>query len=548
MKRKPIILLLWALALCAETMAVPAKKEGIVVQDADGKDIMVYLHGDEHFHWMTNQAGEWLAKDSNGRYVVVDPLPSDSVRRLRAASRHRLPAKAASLSVAAPPRGLVILVSFADTAFRTPKTEIDSMLNGIHYTRSYSYTYLHQRVTINSEGSARQYFADQSAGQYVPEFDVVGPVTVSREMAYYGKKSMWGTNDANSYKMVEEACKLADQQGADFSRYDSDNDGYVDFVYVLYAGFGEADSGIENTIWPHSSWLTYYGRLTLDGKIVDKFACSNELTYVSKQHDGIGSFCHEFSHILGLPDLYCTDDEGDWKTLGKWDIMDSGSYNNDSNTPAGYSAYERFFLGWTQPRVLRDAENVRLQSLDQSNETLLVTATGKHNLKGDNPNPQTFFMIENRQQTGWDEYLPGHGMLITKIQYEDYKWASNTVNNTEDEMGVDLIEADGKAPKRSSIGNSYLGKRKDAFPAGADSYNTAPFNIYSVSDVTENEGTIFFRFKGGVETGLAETGADEPIVAIYDILGRPAKSLSPAELDRGIYIVRTRQRTYTLRK
>ena len=548
MKKGQIILLLWVLALCTEAMAVPAKKGGIVVQDTDGRDITVYLHGDEHFHWMTDETGRWLEKDSNGHYAVVTPLSSDSMRRLRAVSRHRLPAKASSLSVVAPPRGLVILVSFADTAFQTSKTEIDSMLNGVHYTRSYSYSYLHQRVTVNSEGSARQYFADQSAGQYVPVFDVVGPVTVSREMEYYGKKSMWGVNDANSYKMIEEACKLADQQGADFSLYDNDNDGYVDFVYVIYAGFGEADSGIENTIWPHSSWLTYYGRLTLNGKIIDKFACSNELTYVSKQHDGIGSFCHEFSHILGLPDLYCTDDEGDWKTLGKWDIMDSGSYNNDNNTPAGYSAYERFFLGWTQPRVLRDAENVQLQALNQSNEALLVTATGKHNLKGDNPNPRTFFMIENRQQTGWDEYIPGHGMLITKIQYEDYKWTSNTVNNTEDEMGVDLIEADGKAPKKNTIGTSYLGKRKDAFPAGADSYNTAPFNIYSVSDVTENDGIISFRFKGGAETGLAETGADEPIVAIYDILGRPAKSLSPAELDRGIYIVRTRQRTYTLRK
>jgi M6 family metalloprotease-like protein len=197
-------------------------------------------------------------------------------------------------------------------------------------------------VNVKSSGSARQYFHDTSWGQYNPQFDVVGPYTLSQSYAYYGKN-----NDANVGEMIRDACKMADEDGVDFTQYDNDNDGKVDFVYVLYAGYGEADGGPANTVWPHNYDLRYTGvTCNVDGKTVRNYACSNEISYYSKLYNGIGTFCHEFSHVLGLPDLYETNQTPKGlHTLLDWDILDYGPYNNDGNTPPAYSAYERFYMG-----------------------------------------------------------------------------------------------------------------------------------------------------------------------------------------------------------
>ena len=538
MKKLSVLILIFAAT--AASWAVPARKTGIVVTQPDGSEMIVYQNGDEHFHWQTNEKGEWLKLDADGFYRVTEALSAEQIESRRIQSKRYATQQAYPLNVA--PRGLVILANFKDVAFQTNKAEMENMLTATNYSRSYSYTYRGKTYKITSDGSARQYFYDSSNGQYNPQFDVIGPVTVSKNMTYYGQNDSQG-NDSHPEDLIEEACKLADSKfNVDFSKYDNDNDGYVDFVFVIYAGYGEADGGAATTIWPHSWYLQQAAGkyCKLDGKIVDLYACGNELDYYSKQHTGIGTFCHEFSHVLGLPDLYVTN-TASHTTMNEWDVMDYGPYNNDGNTPPTFSAYERFFMGWLTPRLITEPENIKLKDLKTSNEALLISSTDEHNLIGNDPNPTTFYLVENRQQTGWDTYLPGHGMMLTKIQYSYNRWLENTVNNSSSKMGVDLIEADGKASKE--------GKATDLFPAGATQYLS--ISKHAIEEITEKNGVIRFKYKGGVEgeeeeeeeeeedTAIEDVASCENILAIYNILGQKQSTISIEELSRGTYIIIT---------
>ena len=548
MKKFSILALVCAMTT-ATLWAVPARRTGQVVTQPDGSQITIYQHGDEHFHWMTNEEGEWLRLDEDGFYHITEALDKTEIQAKRMASPKRVTYKATPLNIA--PRGLVILANFTDVVFETDKAEMDSMLTGNNYTRDYSYTYRGKTYNVTSQGSARQYFEDASFGLYNPRLDVVGPVMVNKNMAYYGANDSYGS-DKCPEMMVKEACELVDDS-VDFSLYDNNNDGYVDFVFVVYAGYGEADGGGANTIWPHA-WNLYTAagkKCQLDGKIIDLYACGNELDYYSKQHTGIGTFCHEFSHVLGLPDLYDTEQTHGKKTMGMWSILDYGPYNNEGNTPPAYSAYERFMMGWLVPELIVDSANIVLKELNSSQNALLISTTDEHNLIGNDPNPTTFYMLENRQQEGWDEYLPGHGLMLTKIQYSYNKWYQNTVNNTASKMGVDLIEADGKAPTSSQSG--YDGKAKDLFPAGATAYTK--IENHAIEEITETDGVIYFKYRGGVEDSIPPVNDDTiqtkveqvevhgKIVDIYNILGQRVSTKNIETLPEGTYIVRRKEGT-----
>ena len=535
--RKIGLLIVLSALVCA-AWAVPARRGGIIKTQPDGSQITVYQHGDEHFRWMTNEKGEWLKIDENGFYCVTDAMTAEQIEAKRMAAPSRVAqAQKAAIPLNIAPRGLVILVNFTDVAFTTDKAELDSMLLGKNYTRDYSYFYDGKKQSITSKGSAWQYFYDSSNGHYDPQFDVIGPVTVSKNMEYYGKNNPSTQFDAAPWTMVKEACQLVDDS-VDFKQYDNNNDGYVDFVYVIYAGYGEADGGDENTIWPHSYWLLDAGiTCKVDGKYVDLYACGNELDSRTNYHTGIGTFCHEFSHVLGLPDLYETTGYGTHKTIGAWSILDYGPYSNDGNTPPAYSAYERFFMGWLIPRLIVDAENVELEELQKSNSALLISSTDQHNLIGNDPRPTTFYLLENRQQIGWDKYLPGHGLLMTKVTFNHGKWVRNTVNDQANNMGVDLIEADGETPQ-AGVKNGYLGKPEDLFPAGATEY--LAIENHSIEEIVEQDSVIYFKYKGGVElTDVENVFDNEVIIAIYDILGQKQSTTDLIALPRGTYILLT---------
>lgn len=534
---KRIFILILGIALTASLYAVPAYRGPIEKTQADGSTITVYQHGDEHFHYYTLADGTWVKKNAEGMFEKTEPITTEQLQQRRTRSHYKAKAPAQTeqaypLNIA--PRGLIILVNYSDVKFKSTNTlaGMQEMLNGDNYTYN------------GATGSARQYFIDQSKGQYKPQFDVVGPVTVSKTMAYYGQNDKNG-DDVHVDEMIVEACKLADTQ-VDYSKYDNDNDGFVDFVFFIYAGKGEADNNsedAEDTIWPHAFWLYQgYGKtLRLDGKLIDTYACAGELNGWTGQRNGIGTFCHEFGHVLGLPDLYDVEYSNKLHTLADWDIMDGGPYNNYGKTPPAYSAYERFFLGWTKPALLNKAATVSLPELQSTNACAIVTKTGQSNLKGNDPNPTEFYIVENRQQTGWDTYLPGHGMIITRIQYDYNLWMSNYVNTYKyvgNDMHVDMIEA-------TTNNDLEYGYPTDAFPAGGNSFTIN--QQYYFRNIAEENGIITFDFAGGGEEILLDVASipetEEQILAIYNIMGQNAGSTELSTLPQGLYIVKTNTST-----
>lgn len=347
----------------------------------------------------------------------------------------------------------------------------------------------------------QRYFSENSFGKYEPSFEVLGTVQLSHKQSYYGANDYYD-RDVAADEMVAEACNLAEDL-ADFKLYDQDGDGKLDAVVVIYAGQGEV-YGVSNddAVWAYTANLEESDEIddyvVLDGKTVTYFSAVPELQGASKR-DGIGTLVHEFAHILGLPN-FCVTDGGTQKTLGDWSVMDHGSYNNSSNTPAAMSAYERFYLGWVEPILLDEPMNVRLRDLNKTGDCAIITASGQSNLNGLSPDPREFYILENRQQEGWDEYLPGHGLMLTKIDFVKNKWESDEVNNVERHPCVDLIEADGSAPKykADNLNNGYFGKQNDLFPAGATSYKMFSNKMF-FENVKEQGGVISFDFNGGVD-------------------------------------------------
>ena len=470
-------------AVAVSAIAVPARRDGIVRTDANGNEKIVFLHGNEAFHYMTDENGTWLDEET------LMPM-SEEVKsaRLKAKGESRM-AKARRAKEETgtdrllSPRGAVILVSYKDLAFKQTNEAMTAWAMGETYTYN------------GATGSIHQYFYDQSWGQYDMEIDVYGPVTVSRNASYYGSND-WNGNDQYPDELVVEACQLAHNEcGADFSKYDSDNDGKVDWVVILYAGKGEADGGASTTIWPHQYELSYTGMdFQLDGKTVDHYCCLNEIDGQTGARCGIGTFCHEFSHVMGLPDFYATN-QATHRTLGSWDIMDYGPYNNDGNTPPNYSAYERWFMGWIEPTLLNTACSVTLPALQDSKAACLITENGQGISDILLPLPSTFYLLENRQKKGWDAYIKSSGLMITKVQWSKPQCANNTVNNTSSKLGVDIIEA---TPNTSS----YTDKATDLYPYGATEFTKVA--DYQITNIDMENRIVTFDVNGGGQALLLD--------------------------------------------
>ena len=492
---KRIFVLLLSIVCCAlgGVWAVPAKPIVKTLIQPDGSELKVRLVGDENGHYYITPEGNVVERDKDGWYVVGNgqqregerlQMPRKRVHSSTVDEQRRAPHQAE--------RGLVILVEFSDVSFSKTRQNFDDLLN----KEGYNYN--------GATGSARDYFRDASNGQYVPEFDVYGPYRLDSVMSYYGQNDRSGLDMHPDQMVVDAVAKLASDSLVDinFADYDTDNDGYMDNLFVYYAGYGENEGAPENSVWPHA-WEVYEeyvkGQLVYDGKQIKGYACTSELQGTSGVlMCGIGTFCHEFGHVLGLPDFYVTDYSSQHKTLGDWDIMDAGAYLNGGNTPPTYSAHERFYLGWLTPEILNETGDFELEELQKSNKAYIVTETGEHNLDGGNPNPATYYLLENRQKTGWDRYLPGHGLMITKTIYNENNWYNNIPNNNRYLQGYDLIEADGKAP------NNDYGKGGDLFPGTANVTSYSPYENYSVINIVEKEGVISFSFVGEAELSVDE--------------------------------------------
>ena len=482
--RQRLTICVWCLLWACSLMAVPAYPGWQTKTQPDGTTIEVRQNGDEFYHFYTNRAGDVVAQSADGYWRIVEAQPSPETIAMRRKASPMLkdrPRRVGSVNLA--PRGLFILVNFKDSKFQSSNTqaEMNKMMNADTYTYNGAY------------GSARKYFIDQSGGKYVPVFDVVGPVTLSKNCSYYGKNDSNG-NDMYPGDMVIEACKLADTQlGVDFTQYDNDNDGEIDFVCIIYAGKGEADGGATTTIWPHN-WniesAIYFGNCTykeadckVDGLYINDYACSGELNGKTGKRNSIGTLCHEFSHVLGLPDYYDTNYETNTtesRTPGRWDVMDNGSYNGDGNYPPNYSVHEKYFLGWYTPANLGDTPSLLTLNANGSagyNAYQMNTANTLQTATKAGVN----YYIENRQQTGWDTYIPGHGLVVWYVNYNTSAWYNNKPNNTAGSPRYTVISATGS--------KTGLGTNKDSYP-GAGNKTSVTIAGKPLTGIAEANGAV----------------------------------------------------------
>lgn len=521
MMKKLSIMLIGALASAFVANAVPAKRGFFSYQQPDGSVISLQLRGSQHGHYYLTDDNVPVLMDNDGvfRYAFTDKtgnIKLSSVQAQNLVNRSAEGVKAISESSyetfdeafslrssrlatrrgKAPQSGLgtynngypttgkvhslVILVEYADEAFHTesPNEYFTRMLNEEGFSDN------------GGTGSARDYFLHQSNGQFDVTFDVVGPVKLPNNRSYYGANDAYG-NDARAEYMVIHAAEILDPD-LNFADYDYNNDGIVDNIFVMYAGLGEADGGAPSTVWPHSWELP--DPVTHDGKIIKGYACANEWD-LDNTPTGIGTVVHEFSHVMGLPDLYVTSGNGGSFTPGSWSILDMGPYNNDGNTPPNFSAYERNAMGWIDPIILDGPETVTLEAIHRSNNACLIP-TEKNN---------EFFLLENRQQEGWDEYIPYHGMLIWHIDYDENIWRRNIVNNSRSHQYVDLEEANNN-PNNNNLttmrGYPFPGtSRKTSFTSTTSpalrTWDNKGIDL-PITDITESEdGVISFKVDGG---------------------------------------------------
>ena len=437
---KKLLLTLSLLAVTMGMMAVPAKK-GIwkTIKLSDGTEMKATLVGDEFGRCWKGVDGKCYVW-SNGEYVLQNKEAQNQakVRRMKAQQNRAKRMKANKTNVKKAPltgnkKGLIILVNYKDVKFQTSNAETNTLYTNVANTTGYS-------DENGFDGSVSDYFNAQSRGVFNLTFNVVGPVTVKNNMSYYGQNV--DNADAHAGSMVIEAVNLAKSSISNWRQYDWDNDGYVDQVMVIYAGEGEASGGADDTIWPHEYSLSSAQTYDNDGTgpvnvgttssplYVDTYAVANEgmveqsLFGDSFTYMGIGTICHEFSHCLGLMDMYDTQYSGNFG-MGEWDLMDQGSYNNGGFTPANYSSYEKMEIGWITPTELTEAKSVSaMKAWADDDECYKIT---------NKANDKEYYLLENRQKKGWDQYVPGSGLLVLHVDFDETLWEYNLINSTVEE-------------------------------------------------------------------------------------------------------------------
>lgn len=433
------ILLATACGISMAAAALPAVPTPMRHTLPDGSVVWLTLHGDEHNHWYTDPAGEVVELTEDGK-VSPSRIPErHAPSPLRVASTTGFPAHGRQ-------KALAVMVEFPSTAshpeglrFTTPGAHhhFNALLNDPDFSAD------------GATGSVRQYFLDSSQGQFDIEFDLFGPLTLKHDYTYYAQKT--NGQDLNAWEIAVEALTQLDES-VDFHDYDRDEDGIIDNVYIFYAGPGAATGGdYATSIWQHAGNVEGISHQTFlfDGLRLNHYACSNEYRHSATQGlricEGIGTVVHEFSHVMGLPDLY--DTYGTSYTPGPWSVMDTGCHLNESRTPPLYSAFERESLDWKQPQLLGSRPET----------VTLCPSLGMDAVRINTSNADEYFLLENRQTDGWDAYLPAHGLLVWHICYSKDNWTYNQVNTNPARPGVQIVEADGMPTANTRGGDTFPG-------------------------------------------------------------------------------------------
>ena len=535
-------------------LAIPAPKKVVNLLQPDGSQVIGRMIGDEFFHFALSEDNYVLLANDKGfyTYAVKDSLgnlkPGETIarnitqrskkdsdflktistnmafsekqldqgieRRIRKSSKKSASLRSSNRTDVYPTAGnvksIVILVNFSDSSFKTENA--GSFFTEMFNKKGFDYG--------NHIGSVKDYFEFNSSGKFKPEFTVVGPVTLDSTYSYYGQNDANG-EDLHAAQMVYEACIKASHL-VDYSLFDADQNGSVDNIYIYYAGMGEADGGSADMIWPHSWALSGENLvLKLNGKEIENYACSSELQGDSSI-TGIGTFAHEYSHIVGLMDSYDSDlsTNGESFDLGEWSLMAYGGYNADGEVPPSLTLIERQMLGWATPIELNDAvTGIILPPLDSSNIGYKINTS----------NPGEYYLLENRQQRkgSWDEYLYHHGMLVyhidkrndatIKISYnnQDYNWSfnklwdENLINAISSHQCMDIVEADNAYVfYNGSNSTSYIKSIKgDPFPGTSNKNSFTDETVPSmktwsgsyvnrpITNIYEQNGIISFDIK-----------------------------------------------------
>ena len=509
-----------AIFVAITASAEPANPTPIVVKQPSGEMLQLKLVGDEFYHFNTtidgytilNVNGQWEYATKRGNnlessgIMAHDPAmrTAQEVQLLENTPKHLIDEQERNTAVKARAtrdkknrqnrepvvdystfRGLIILINFNDKQFQMSDANsfYDQLCNTENYTGFY-----HGGSFHHCTGSVRDYYYDNSMGQFDPEFDVVGPVTL--DYSCYE-----GNNRARD--IFKDALDAVDSQ-VDFTKYDADNDGEIDMVFFMVAGYSSSYSGNNSGyLWPHMSYLYgfspgegwYY--LEYDGKYMGRYASSCEIygweSYGYTMPNAIGTICHEFGHVLGLPDLYDTDysgSGGESNHPGDWDVMASGSSSNYGRTPVGYSLWERWELGFTA-----DPEELTLGT-----KSLTAINTSNSGFKMSTSSPDEFFLFENRQANKWDAALPGHGLVIARVDYSNQEaWWSNNVNSNPSHNYYELVRASGSGASEVPFPGNHnvTSVNSISYPGSLVTWSGEPCQ-YGLNGITENNRIITF--------------------------------------------------------
>lgn len=539
--RKNFFKTLLLLLVTTVSTAVSASKAGSISRPVtlqNGQQVSIRLVGDEQLHFFVTPEGDIVVQEgSEYRYATVfekENIKAQS-EQIVATGKARMAQLDNARAIAdegvydrnpfphtGSPRVLTIMVEFPDYQFQYPKEQTERLFNGTDYNDNKIFT---------SYGSVAQYFDYCSNGQFRPQFDLVGPYKLDKNAKYYGK----GNDNVN--ELLLDACAAAYKDGVDFSKYDSNDDGYVDLVYIYFAGFG-ANWGADNDFfWPKAG---YNSGLTTqyNGKRLYRFAFNQELfgfqgvdSLLGLERTpqcGIGVMVHEFSHCLGLSDFYPTStwltkdglydvEKYDNQSMEEWDLMDNGANLNNGYDPIPYSAWERELMGWTEKiPELNSRCDVTLTPLSSGGTAMRVVNDN------DEQNSESWILenIPAGKNSGWYRSVAASGMIVTHIDY-DKRYFSNLTcpNNTVGAPRITILPADGKllSGYRSSLpqtNSNYMSYQQlrgdlkgDPFP-----WETSDTVVNSIADyhpyrgevnkpitnITRNaDGSISFKFMGG---------------------------------------------------